>query len=143
MEKISQTNLPIDPDENSPIAAVVFVETPEGTPLVRDSKKPVPVFWKIPGGRGKPNETPEKVAVRELEEETGVIVKESELKLIYQENRGNHDFFLFTTKLPFLPKLRDEGDEGEEIRVFTKKEMGDMDNFFNPHKTFLKDKGII
>ena len=112
-------------------AVAIMVVAPERIPLIRDPKKPAPVYWKIPGGRSEGEETAEEVALRELEEEIGISM--DELRLVYQENRGNHVFSLFRLDLPRLPQLKEHGDEGEEIKIFTPQEILLRGDFFPPH----------
>jgi ADP-ribose pyrophosphatase YjhB (NUDIX family) len=115
-------------------AVAVLIVTPQGIPLIRDPKKPAPVFWKAPGGRGGANETAKSAAAREVREETGLVLSEDNLEPILEENRGSHILTLFIAKLPSLPPLKDRGDEGEEIRAFPAKEVLSLPDFFPNHK---------
>jgi mutator protein MutT len=69
--------------------------------LLMERKRNEEHFWVFPGGKVEDGETPEQTAVREIQEETSLIVK-TEKKLythIYNEeheNRGNQHFFLCT-----------------------------------------------
>ena len=115
-------------------AVAVLVITPQGIPLIRDPKKPAPVFWKAPGGRGNANETAKSAALRELREEIGVTLAEDDLVVVSEENKGSHILTLFAAKRPSLPAIKDRGDEGEEIRVFSPTEILAMTDFFPNHK---------
>ena len=44
---------------NSEHAAAVLIISPDGIPVVRDPKKPIPRYWKLPGGRSEGKETPD------------------------------------------------------------------------------------
>ncbi len=49
----------------------------------RHSKKTHPLKWEITGGSILKGETPEKGALRELKEETGILAQESDLRFVY------------------------------------------------------------
>ncbi|HUZ93023.1 MAG TPA: NUDIX domain-containing protein [Candidatus Paceibacterota bacterium] len=122
------------PAPNRGFAVVVLIITPQGIPLIRDPKKPSPVFWKVPGGRSVGNETAEAVAVREIKEEIGVTLSSRDLMKVHEENRGSHVLACFTAKLGALPKLKAAGDEGEEIKVFSPKEISALGGLFPNHR---------
>jgi ADP-ribose pyrophosphatase YjhB (NUDIX family) len=115
-------------------AVAVLLITPEGIPLIRDPKKPAPVYWKLPGGRSESGETAEAAAVREIKEEIGVVLKEDDLFLIREEDRGSHTLAVFRAKLPKLEGTKHTGDEGEEIRVFSPSDIAAMPDFFPNHR---------
>lgn len=48
----------------------------------RHPKKQMGLYWEIPGGAVETDERSESAAVRELSEETGLVVKEAELEFI-------------------------------------------------------------
>ena len=121
-------------------AVAVLLVTPEGIPLVKDPKKKPPYFWKLPGGRGSKTETAKEAAARELEEEIGVSLKEEDLNIIYQEDRSTHILSIFRADLPSLPKLKQQGNEKEEIGVFSPKEMLLMKDFFPNHLKIIKSQ---
>ena len=115
-------------------AVAVLLITPEGVPLIRDPKKPAPVYWKLPGGRGGAQERAAAAAVRELEEEIGLRLEEGALTLVLDEDRGSHVFSLFRANSSLLPPLKTRGDEGEEIKMFAPAEILKMKDFFPPHR---------
>ena len=118
---------------NEAYAVAVIVVTPQGIPLVWDPKKPSPIYWKFPGGQGDGLEIREDCAVRELEEETGISLSTGQLQLVAQEDRGDHTFFLFQADLLFLPGLKQQGDEGERIKVFKPRQILGMQDFLPGH----------
>lgn len=89
-------------------------------PMVKEINEKFKVaFWKFSGGRRDGKETPEECAARELFEEIGLRVDPWSLIPLRTENRGNHDFYLFGIRLSNLPKLKAEGDEEEEVGIFS------------------------
>ncbi len=120
-------------------SVAVLIITPEGVPLIKDPKKPTPNYWKLPGGRSKGEETAEQAAIREIEEETGILLKPENLKMIYENEKGNHTIMFFKAELPELPPLKKIGDEGEEIKVFTAEEITSLADFFPNHLNIVKD----
>ncbi len=78
-------------------SANVLVENTSGELLVlKANYKP---YWSLPGGWIDKNETPRQAAVRELLEETGIVVSEDELELRYVIDRisprANSYLFVF------------------------------------------------
>ena len=115
------------------IAAVVLIVTPLGIPLVRDPAKPSPIFWKLPGGHGEAGEDARMCAVREAKEETGLDLSDSELKEVDVMAKDSHTLTIFQAKLSSLDGLQKEGNEGEEVRVFSPSEILSMDDFMPNH----------
>lgn len=124
------------------IAVAIFAEYQEMVVLVRDTNKPAPHYWKLPGGRGEYGETPDEAGARELEEETGVVVPPEEILNVYEEPRKNHHFHLLHAKAQSLEKLKGVGDEGEVVKVFTKEEMRALPDFMPAHKAILQKIGL-
>jgi 8-oxo-dGTP diphosphatase len=115
-------------------AVAVLLVTPQGIPLVRDPKKPAPVFWKLPGGRGDETETAQGCAIRELEEELGVSLSENDLAVVHSEDKGSHVLTIFRADLTALPQMKSEGDEREEIGVFKPRDILAKQDFFPNHR---------
>ena len=125
------------------IAVAVLIIGQEGIPLVRDPEKPPPIFWKLPGGKGEHEESPECAASRELEEETGVVIPPQDLRPVFEEDRGSHTFFLYQGEILGPLGLKRAGDEGEKIGIFHPAEMMEMPGFFEPHRRMLHKLGIF
>ena len=119
-------------------AAGVLVITPQGTPLVREPNKPAPHYWKIPAGKCEDAETVEQCALRELFGEIGVALREEDLKLPCEAERGSHTLTVFLADLPFLPRMRSVGDEGEEIAIFPTADILTMEDFLPSQRPILR-----
>jgi ADP-ribose pyrophosphatase YjhB (NUDIX family) len=120
-------------------AAAVLIVSPEGIPLIRDPKKPIPRYWKLPGGRSEGNESPEECAIREVDQEVGLKIDIDDLKVLDQEERFNHTLTIFRADLPSLKGLKKIGDEQEEIKVFKDlKEVGMLPDLFPNHKRVVQ-----
>jgi len=122
---------------NNGYAVAVLINSPEGIPLIRDPKKPVPVYWKLPGGRSENGESAEAAAIREIKEEIGLVLKSEDLKILHEEQRENHTFVVYKVELISLDGLKKQGNEGEEIKVFTLQEIKKMEDFFPNHRKII------
>ncbi|MDP3729136.1 MAG: NUDIX hydrolase [bacterium] len=119
---------------NSQHAVAVLIISPDGIPLVRDPKKPIPRYWKLPGGRSKEGETPEECAVREIKQEIGLAIDQDNLEALEQEDRGSHTLTFFKIAVPSLKKIKNVGDEQEEIKIFSQKEIIALPDLFPNHR---------
>ncbi|MFA5997729.1 MAG: NUDIX hydrolase [Candidatus Paceibacterota bacterium] len=130
-------------------AGVFLVNTKtRKVPLVRDQKKDNP-RWKFPGGGKEGKETPEETVVRELRQETGLIIDEQDLILIYEGDKSNyrapHTMFLFMICVEDTSDLIPVGDEGEDVREFDLADLPGMvgiateDGLLFSHWTPVKD----
>jgi len=124
-------------------AVSVIVITPDGIPLVKEKELNRIPFFKFPGGKRDGRETPVACAVRELQEETGLVLNPSDLVLLLEQNRRTHDYYLFGARSPSLNGLKKVGDEGEYVGVFSLQDLlvrqGDI---FPNHWTFEARKFI-
>jgi 8-oxo-dGTP diphosphatase len=96
-------------------AVAVMIETPFGFPMVRDPQKPLPHYWKFPGGRSFGTETPIETALRQTQEEVGITLSVNNLLPVRKEWCGNHFFYFYSVKLTKRPTLLKCGNEGEEV----------------------------
>ncbi|MEY2664809.1 MAG: hypothetical protein RIT04_617 [Candidatus Parcubacteria bacterium] len=124
--------------EESLHAVAVLILSPQGTPLVRDPKKPIPRYWKLPGGRSEGAETPEECAVREIYQELGIEIDQDDLQVVDEQDRGSHTLTFFKINLASLTGLKKVGDEREEIRIFKLSEIAEMEDFFPNHKNIIQ-----
>jgi len=89
--------------------------------FVRRGKEPYKNWWDLPGGFLKEKETPEQCMIREMKEETGLIVKP--MKFLGFKNDQYHDERVLGTF--FLCKIvggkERAGSDASEIRWFDKK----------------------
>ena len=123
-------------------AVAVFVESPEGIPLVKDPKKPNP-WWKFAGGRSEAGEEAPEAACREIYEELGFQLKQKDLKLLCEEKRENHNFKLYKANLESLQGMREKGIDNEEIKVFSLDQIKHMSDFMPNHKRILQQLRIL
>ncbi len=112
----------------------VLITSPDGIPLVRDRKKPPPLYWKVPGGRGNPGELAEEVGVREVKAETGLALTADDLILCGKRDANLYILSFFVARVPSLRGIKVQGDEGEEVTVFSTQEVLSLADFFLPHR---------
>jgi ADP-ribose pyrophosphatase YjhB (NUDIX family) len=63
--------------------------------LVRRGREPAALTWSVPGGKALPGETAEQACVRELLEETGLIVRVDRLVgRVHRQAPGGHRFVI-------------------------------------------------
>jgi 8-oxo-dGTP diphosphatase len=128
---------------NSAFAVAVLITSPDGTPLIRDPKKPAPRYWKLPGGRSEGGETAEECAVREIDEELGLEIDIDELKVSDEQDRGNHTLVIFCLELSSLQGIKKVGDEQEEIQIFKSlMEIAKMPDLFPNHQRVVQKAAL-
>lgn len=64
-------------------ASSAIVRRGDSVLLVRRINPPSQNMFAFPGGRGEPGETPEETALRELQEETGIVARHPQLFATY------------------------------------------------------------
>lgn len=118
-------------------ASVVYVRDQKNrVAIILEQKRPSP-RWKYPGGSGDPGETPVGTAVRECKEESGIVLLPSNIVLIEETNKGNHDFFFFYAIVDTFGAQPLRGDKGEQVKIVRKEELRDMPNFLPDHRKLL------
>jgi|AntRauTorcE11897_2_1112592.scaffolds.fasta_scaffold25567_2 ADP-ribose pyrophosphatase YjhB (NUDIX family) len=120
--------------------AVIIIGPNQQVVLVKNEHKPPPHYWKFPGGRNESEEAPVETAVREIEEETGLIIPKP--AHLAEENRGNHWFYLFGIKVESFNGLKETGEDGEIVSLFPTKEIENMTDFFPPHRLIIKENNL-
>ena len=73
--------------------------------LKRHPEKHQGNFWGIPGGKLDPNESPEEAVIREISEETGLVILPEDLEYIGPEYARHHLEYIF---LVYRAPLRTE-----------------------------------
>ncbi len=122
----------------SPTADVIMIMNPE-----RDDPK-----WGLPGGTLEDGETVLGAAVREIKDETGLVLEETDIKLVHPESTG----------FPYCPSLclavldqehfnrhHRTGDENGDlllVKAFTLDEALSMTNVLWRHQKFVKELAV-
>ena len=97
----------------------VIVELPEGIVLIE--RKNEPFGWAIPGGFVDYGESLEHAAVREIQEETALVLEEKELRLLgcysdpARDARSHNISTVYVAKAAGTPKA---GDDAAGLAVF-------------------------
>ncbi|MDP9236585.1 MAG: NUDIX domain-containing protein [Chloroflexota bacterium] len=138
------------------ISAGVILVDPQGRVLLQlrddDPKIMFPGHWGLTGGAGNPGETPEQIAHREVNEETGLVLpKITPFRAYYfNENRGSTgkrgaaskrsaDYELYLFHAPCgTPAGELLCGEGRELRFFAPSELDALDLAYN-HGDVLAD----
>jgi len=133
-------NTPVETYVN-PIPTVdIIIEFSSGEEngIIMIFRKNEPNEWALPGGFVEYGETLEEAAVREAEEETGLIVKELRQFHAYSDPERDPRHHTITTvyigKATGNPKA---ADDAKDIGVFTKESLPDKIAF--DHRTIIED----
>jgi len=111
-------------------------------PMIMNPKKGPELYWKFPGGRSEEGETPEETAIREVYEETGLIIKIDQIALLFKKDRNNHTFYFFIARTYSLSTLLKQGETGEYVRLFNEEEILSRQKFFPSHRKLLEQMRI-
>lgn len=121
-------------------ASLVILTDGKRIVLVREPTKPAPIYWKFPGGKIEPGETPVEAAVGETREETGIRVTPDELKELTRVQKSTHTQYIFgaTISPKRLNGIADHGaEDNEEIAIFMLYQLETID-FFPPHRKIIE-----
>lgn len=105
------------------VACSTLVEKDGAVLLVKRAVEPKMGWWVLPGGYMEADEWPVTAAMRECEEESGVIVRVTELFGVFHGGRlGGAAFLIVYRAVPAGGALK-PGDDASEARYFTLDEM--------------------
>ncbi|HEY3715773.1 MAG TPA: NUDIX domain-containing protein [Jatrophihabitantaceae bacterium] len=111
-----------------PCAGGIVLDASGRLLVVRRSKPPSAGMWSIPGGRCKPDETAHDACVREVAEETGVIVEV--LRSAGRVTRDGPGGVVYDIE-DFVCSVRggqlQAGDDAAEARWATRAQLDDLD----------------
>jgi 8-oxo-dGTP diphosphatase len=107
-----------------------------------ETKKKFPGFWSIPGGHIDEGEDPLAAAIREVKEETGVIVTADNIRLKVVAMHHHLDRKEMYVAFAFVANIKKKAalnsDSGEGIAYWVKKsEMIGKENVFEPIKYYF------
>jgi len=75
---------------------IVALDTGRWLLIQRSDYVPMPLTWSLPGGRTDPGESPDRTARREVEEEIGLDLKSTRLRLIHTNDTYAPRFRFYT-----------------------------------------------
>jgi 8-oxo-dGTP pyrophosphatase MutT (NUDIX family) len=119
--------------------SVVLILGPDGqTPLVSEYDRR-PSYWKFPGGKSHLGENPMETALREVREETGLILTEGETILLLSEPRSSsHVFHFFLSRINSFDGLIKRGNDGEYVALFEVDQLLKMVDLLPTHHRALE-----
>ena len=103
---------------NAKPAAGLLIERAGKLLLVRRERAPFKDRWDIPGGFLEADESPDKGAVREAREETGLRVRLDELIGVYHDKSGGDYTFNVYYKAHPVGGTEKAGDDASELKWF-------------------------
>ena len=123
---------------NNPLPAVaVVVKGKEGVLLVKRGIAPAKGLWALPGGFIEGAESPEKAALRELREETGLMGKAARVLGVVTENTVIFGGILVIgVEVTGISGRLKAGDDAAEAGFFEMKKMPLIP--FRAHREFIK-----
>lgn len=127
---------------------IVYLETPEGVPFVRDLKdvgddpeKIHFLLFKLPGGKGEEGEDIFATGSRELREETGISVSPENLSILTRKpaGRNGHEFVLLYGRTDEV--ISGCSTTGEVAEVFPRQEL--PERLFPLHRDLMREVGLV
>lgn len=123
------------------LATICYISKEDKTLMLHRIKKENDIHegkWVGLGGKIEAGETPEECIIREVEEESGLIIKNPSLKgvLTFPSFKDNEDWYVFLyTASEFEGNMLDTSDEGE-LKWVKNEEVFDL-NLWEGDKLFL------
>lgn len=113
--------------------------------LVKRSNDPAKGMWAVPGGKIQPGETMQQALVREIKEETGLVIEVGDIVYVFdviKHNEKNKITFHYVI-IDFLCDLTSgelrAGDDAQEARWISRRELNQL-NVNEKTKSMLKEK---
>jgi len=103
---------------NAKPAVGLLIERERDVLFVRRERAPYKGYWDIPGGFLEADESPEKGALREAREETGLRVKIDVLLGVYHDRNGDDFTFNVYYRAHPIGGREKPGDDAEAVRWF-------------------------
>lgn len=82
------------------IVTLCFVKKDDKILMINRNKAPFMGMWNALGGHKEENETPLQCAIREIYEESGIIVKDAKLFSISTWNYDDDEIYVYVSNLP-------------------------------------------
>jgi ADP-ribose pyrophosphatase YjhB (NUDIX family) len=121
----------------TPATCLVVVDTEDRVLLVKRSVEPKKGFWCLPGGFMELGETPEKAALRELKEETGLTGK---INMLLAVSANPSDLYHTVLMVGYLVKSYSgnliAGDDANDVAYFHYNELPEI--AFESHTSFIR-----
>ena len=123
-------------------ATAIIIYPPRKLLLIKRSTPPFVGYWALPGGRAEPGETLEQTVVREVKEETGLIVEIVRKIGAYHEQGVQagckYDYYPTCYLVhPVVGEIRKQESEIAEIRLFSLDSLPELLAF--EHGKMVKD----
>jgi 8-oxo-dGTP diphosphatase len=121
-----------------PATAVVVIDNKERLLLVKRSVEPKIGHWCLPGGFMELGETPEQGALRELEEETGLIGK---IDRLIDVSTSPNPFYITVVLIGYLILKHSgtliAGDDASDVAYYSYDKLPEI--AFESHKHFIEE----
>ncbi len=121
-----------------PATSLMVINSQNALLLVKRSVEPKVGFWCLPGGFIELGESPEKAALRELKEETGLSGQIDQLLGVTTDTSERYDTVLMIGYLvkDFSGSLK-AGDDAAEVKYFHPDSLPEI--AFNSHREFIRE----
>lgn len=121
----------------------VIISAPKNTIILVTDPKNDKQTWRIPGGIMKEEETPIQTAIREIEENTGLIIIEEKLEFVKKIDLRKYNRFLYRTRVSSLINLKSTCSNGANVGIFPIANIPKMGNLSQLHKTMLLNINLM